>query len=94
MVILQIEHPVPSFDAWKAAFDSDPVNREQSGVRRYQIFRPTDNPNYALVELEFDSSSEAEALLAAMREVWRRVGGTIMENPRVRIVEVVESKQY
>jgi hypothetical protein len=94
MVILQIEHPVPSFDAWKSAFDSDPVNREQSGVRRYQIFRPIDNPNYAMVELEFDSSSEAEALLAAMREVWRRVGGTIMESPRVRIIEVVESKQY
>ena len=94
MIILQIEHPVPSFDAWKAAFDSDPVNREQSGVRRYQVFRPIDNPNYAMVDLEFDSSSEAESLLAAMREVWRRVEGTIMESPRVRIVEVVESKQY
>jgi hypothetical protein len=94
MIILQIEHPVPSFDAWKAAFDSDPVNREQSGVRRYQVFRPIDNPNYAMVDLEFDSSSEAEGLLAAMREVWRRVEGTIMESPHVRIVEVVESKQY
>ena len=94
MIILQIEHPVPSFDAWKAAFDSDPVNRERSGVRRYQVFRPIDNPNYAMVDLEFDSSSEAEGLLAAMREVWRRVEGTIMESPRVRIVEVVESKQY
>jgi hypothetical protein len=94
MFIVQIEHPVPNFDAWKKAFDSDPVGRERSGVHRYQILRPIDNPNYSIVDLEFDSSSEVEAFLAAMREVWRRVEGTIIESPRVRIVEVVESKKY
>jgi ribosomal protein L35AE/L33A len=94
MIIVQIEHPVPNFDTWKAAFDSDPVNREQSGVRRYRVLRPTDNPNYAMVDLEFDSSSEAQAFLAAMREVWRRVEGTIMVSPRVRLVEPVESKEF
>jgi hypothetical protein len=94
MFIVQIEHPVPNFDAWKKAFDSDPVGRERSGVRRYQILRPIDNLNYSIVDLEFGSSSEVEAFLAAMREVWRRVEGTIIESPRVRIVEVVESKEY
>jgi hypothetical protein len=94
MVILQIEHPVPSFDAWKKVFDSDPVNRKQSGVRRYRVLRPIDNPNYAIIDLEFDSVNEAEGLLAAMREVWRGVQGTIIESsPRVRIVEAVESKE-
>jgi hypothetical protein len=28
-----------------------------------------------------------------MREVWRGVQGTIIESPRVRIVEAVESKE-
>ena len=81
MVVLPIEHPVPSFDAFFQAFDSDPVGRERSGVRRYRVLRPMDNPNYAMVDLEFDNSSKAETFLAAMREVWRRV-------------EVVESKEY
>ena len=94
MFIVQIEHPVPNFDAWKQAFDSDPVGRERSGVRRYQVLRPMDNPDYAMVDLEFDNASKAEAFLAAMREVWRRVEGTIIESPRVQIVEVVESKEY
>jgi hypothetical protein len=93
VVILQIEHPVPNFDAWKKAFDSDPVNRKQSGVRRYRVLRPIDNPNFAIIDLEFDSVNEAEGLLAAMREVWRGVQGTIIESPRVRIVETVESKE-
>jgi hypothetical protein len=93
MIILQIEHPVPNFDAWKQVFDSDPVNRKQSGVRRYRVLRPLDNPNYAIIELEFESLGEAEGLLAAMREVWRGVQGTIIESPHVRIVEAVESKE-
>jgi hypothetical protein len=94
MPVVQIEHPVPDFDAWKQAFDSDPVGREQSGVRRYQIFRPVDDPNYAIVELEFDDSGDAERFLAAMREVWGRVEGTIIGGPQARIVETVESKEY
>ena len=94
MVILQIEHPVPNFEGWKKAFDSDPVGRQRSGVRRHRVLRPVDDPNFAMVELEFDSLPEAEALLAALRNVWGRVEGSIIENPQSRIVEIVESKQY
>jgi len=94
MYVLRIEHPVPDFDAWKAAFDHDPVGRERSGVRRYRILRPVDDPNYVMVDLEFDSRREAEAMLAALRDVWRRVEGTIMMNPRARVVEAAEGKEY
>ena len=94
MVILRIEHPVPDYDGWKKAFDSDPVGREKSGVRRYQISRPIDDPNYVMIDLEFDTTSQAEALLAAMRGVWGRVEGTIMMNPQARIVEAVETREY
>jgi len=94
MVILRIEHPVPDYAGWKQAFDSDPANRRQSGVRRYQILRSLDDPNCVMIDLEFDSKAEAEALLAAMREVWRRVEGTVIWSPQAWIVEVVESKTY
>jgi hypothetical protein len=94
MYSLRIEHPVPNFDAWKQAFDSDPVRREQSGVRRYRGFGPIDDPNYVMVDLELDSSPEADALLAALRDLWRRVEGTIMMSPHARIVEVAERKEY
>ena len=94
MVTLHIEHPIFDFARWKNAFDSDPVNREKSGVRRYQISRPIDDPNYVMIDLEFDTTGKAEALLAAMRNVWRNVDGKIMANPQVRIVEVVETKVY
>jgi hypothetical protein len=91
MYMLRIEHPVPDFAGWKKVFDSDPVDRKKSGVRRYQILRPVDNPNYVMIDLEFDTAKEAEALLAAMRGVWGRVQGTIMSDPQALIVEIVET---
>jgi hypothetical protein len=94
MYILRIEHPVPDFDGWQKAFENDPVGREQSGVRRYQVLRPINDANYVMIDLEFETQSQAEALLAAMRVVWGRVEGTIMMNPQARIVEVVETKVY
>ncbi len=94
MYILRIEHPVSDFDGWKKTFDSDPVGREKSGVRRYRVLRPVDDANYVMIDLEFDTTSQVEALLAAMRVVWNRVQGTIMMNPQARIVETVETKEY
>lgn len=94
MYILRIEHPVPNYEGWKQAFDSDPVGRQKSGVRRYQISRAVDDPNYVMIDLEFDTMSQAEGLLAAMRVVWGRVEGTIMMSPKARIVEAVEAKEY
>jgi hypothetical protein len=94
MYILRIEHQVPDFEAWQKAFDSDPVGREKSGVRRYRVLRANDNPNYVMIDLEFDLASQAEALLTAMRGVWARVEGTIMMNPQARIGEVVETTEY
>jgi hypothetical protein len=94
MILLHIEHAVPDFDRWKAAFDSDPVGRQVSGVRRYRIVQPVNDPNYAIIDLEFDTLQQAESLLAAMQQVWKRVGGTLMQNPQWRLSEVVETKTY
>ena len=95
MYTLRMEYPVPDFDAWKEIFDSDPIGREQWGVRRYRILRPTDDPNYVMIDLEFDSASEAEAVHGALREptpVWSQ--SEVMHSPQARIVEAVESKEY
>jgi ribosomal protein L35AE/L33A len=94
MYILRIEHPVPDYGAWKKAFDGDPIGRKKSGVRRYQVSRPVDDPKYVMIDLEFDTAQEAEALLAAMRVVWGRVQGSVMSNPKVRMVDLVETRAY
>lgn len=94
MITLRIEHKVPNFDGWKKAFASDPIDRKKSGVRRYRVFRPTDDPNYVIIDLEFDKLAEAEAALSALRNLWVQVEGKVMVNPQTRILDVVESMEY
>ena len=94
MYILQIEHPVPSYEGWKKAFDSDPVGRQRGGVLRHKIFRKVDNPNYVIIELEFDKLDKAENFLVSLQKLWERVEGTVMNSPQARIIELIENKEY
>ncbi len=94
MAILRIEHPVADYATWKHAFDGDPVDRKGSGVRRYRVMRQVDDPNYVVIDLEFDAPEAAAAMLSSMRDVWGRVAGTLITNPQARIVEPVEAVEY
>ena len=93
MPIVRIEHAVPTFEKWKQTFDSDPADRKGSGVRRYTILRAQDDPNYVMIDLEFDSMGEAEAFVRTMERIWGGPGKAVMQNPRSRIVERVEGKE-
>ena len=99
---MRIEHPVADYEAWKQAFDADPVHREKSGVRRYRILRAMDDPNYVMIDLEFDTAGEAEALLASLRLIrigaghasrTHRRGSSIVETTGVRRLDPVRFVQ-
>ena len=74
----------PILEDVKAAFDSDPADRRGSGVRRYRVSQSVDDPNYVLIDLDFDTVDEAEGLLNTMRGIWDGAGKTFMRNPLVR----------
>jgi hypothetical protein len=97
MHVLQIEHSIRDFNTWKAAFDRFSDKRRRSGVRRHQIFQPVDDPNYVVLDLEFESESEAEAYLGWLRrEVWssREASPALAGGPQTRIAKVIESQEY
>jgi hypothetical protein len=96
MPILRLEHAISDFDVWKAAFDRDPVHREQSGVRSHRVYRPIDDRNYIAVDLEFDTSAEAERFQIALDQLWQsaQAAPALMGTPQVRIVEPVETRTY
>lgn len=94
MVIVRIEHAVPDFEKWKKAFDSDPADRRGSGVRRYQVLRSQDNPNFVMIDLEFDEQHHAAAFLEVMKRIWSGGGKAVMQNPVARVTELVERKEF
>lgn len=91
--ILQIEHQVASYEGWKRAFENDPIGRKKSGVLRYRIYRPFNDPLYVIIDLEFESLTDAENTLAALRKLWVNVEGKVMMNPKTRILEMAESTE-
>ena len=92
MPILHIQHTVPNFKGWKRAFDSDPMDRKGSGVRRYHFHRSVGDPNFVMIDLEFDTLPEAERMLENLRRLWAGPGGAVMRNPEAWIVETLESR--
>ena len=91
MIVLQVEHTVSSYDGWKNAFDNDPINRKKSGVKRYQVYQSVEDPNYVVIDLYFDSLEESAAALNALQKLWSKVQGTVMVNPKARMLNVRET---
>lgn len=93
MIILRIEHKVTNYDGWKRTFDSDPINRKKSGVRRYSIATAIDDSNFIFIDLEFDTVENAEAALTALRNLWGPIEGKVILKPQARILHITEEKE-
>lgn len=91
MPILRIQHSVPTFDTWKRAFDSDPIDRAGGGVRRCHVHRSVSDPAFVMIDLEFDTLAEADAFLVKLRRLWSGPGKAVIHDPRAWIVETIES---
>jgi len=61
MYVLNYWHTVTDYGEWKKVFDSDPLGREASGVRRLDIERPVDDEKRVIGHLECDTRGEAES---------------------------------
>jgi hypothetical protein len=96
MPTVQFEHPIKDYAMWKAAFDRDPINRRSLGVRRHRVGRPLDDPNYVLGELEFDTTAQAQACCAALRELWGspQAAPALAGTPQLRIIETSDEQIY
>ncbi|HLF41062.1 MAG TPA: hypothetical protein VI854_06255 [Acidimicrobiia bacterium] len=71
MPTLHIQHPITDFDTWASAFNRFADVRREAGVRAQRLQRPVDNPRYVVIDLDFDTTGEAEAFLRFLTvQVW------------------------
>jgi hypothetical protein len=75
---------------------SRPDQSSRPGRTPRCVYRPLDDPNYVVGELEFETSAEADACHDALRKLWnsRQAAPALVGTPRVRIVETVDSQDY
>jgi hypothetical protein len=88
---LHIEHAVTDFDAWSTAFGRYAEARRQSGVRQQRVQRPVGDPNYVVIDLDFDTTSEAESFLGFLQaNVWSSSTNApaLIGTPQAKILEL------
>ena len=92
MTTLHIEHAITDFPTWQGFFQRFEPARTSAGVLRHRIFRPVDDPKYVVIELDFDSAVEAQAMLDFLRaQVWSSPANApaLVGAPKARILEPV-----
>lgn len=71
MATLRIEHAIQAYETWQKAFDSFAEARTEAGVRSFVIRQPVDDPQYLMLDMEFDTVERAEAFAEFLRQrVW------------------------
>ncbi|MBX2914219.1 MAG: hypothetical protein KF856_02990 [Cyclobacteriaceae bacterium] len=93
MITLRIEHKIANYEGWKKAFDSDPINRKQSGVKRYRVYKATDDDLFIIIELDFDSQEEAKSTQVALHRIFGNINGKIIFGPQTRMLTLVEATE-
>jgi hypothetical protein len=92
MITLHIEHAISDFDQWHAAFERFELFRVQSGVRGQRVHQPVDDPQYVVIDLDFDSVEEAQRFLGFLEtKVWpsRDNAPALIGSPQTKILEPV-----
>ena len=94
MFTLSIEHAISDFPTWKSAFDRFSEARAQAGVLTDRIRRPVDDPQYLIIELDFETKEAAEAFREFLFSVvWSNPDASpaLVGDPTARVLEPVGS---
>jgi hypothetical protein len=71
MPTLHIEHRITDFSLWSSAFKRFGDARREAGVQAERVQRPIDNPDYVVIDLDFDTTDEAERFLQFLKtQIW------------------------
>lgn len=94
MPTLHIQHAVVDYELWRGAFERFGDVRARAGVIRHRVQRPVDDPNYVVIDLDFDTAAEAERFLELLHtKVWasRENAPALVGTPLTKILEPVQA---
>jgi hypothetical protein len=91
---LRIEHAITDYQLWKKAFDGFAGARAMAGVRSCAIRLAADDPNYLMLDLEFDTAGAAEKFAGFLEQhVWSSPASSpgLAGLPMTRILDLVHA---
>lgn len=91
---LRMRYELDDYDAWRAMFDRDPLDRKGSGVISHRISRDADNDALILVDLDFGTLPEASAFRERLRVLLADPGTPAMAHAEFAVTETTETADY
>ncbi len=94
MSTLHIEHEITDLETWLGAFRRFEEARRGAGVRAQRVCHPTDDQNYIVVQLDFETTDEAEAFKSFLESrIWSNPDASpaLKGTPRARVLEEVSA---
>lgn len=71
MTTLHIQHPITDIATWTGAFNRMADVRRNAGVLAARVQSPVDDPNYIVIDLDFDTAAAAGTFLNFLKtQVW------------------------
>ena len=94
MTTLHIENTVRHYDAWKQNFDKFDRARRDRGVRSYRISRGADEPQRVMIDLDFDSVTQAEEFREFLAGVMRtpQAQAAVVDHRPPVLLDVTEAR--
>lgn len=93
MATLHIEHPITDLETWLGAFNNFAEARKHAGVQSQRVRQPVGDPNYIVVDLEFQDLAAAEGFKGFLETVvWqsKELSPGLDGTPNARVLDDVE----
>ena len=94
MPLLQIEHEISDLAVWREAFDRFAAARQQAGVTRTEVYQPSEDPNYIVINLSFESAEAATNFRTFLiNQIWSSPDSApaLVGLPTARVLTELES---
>jgi hypothetical protein len=93
MPVLQIEHEINELAVWRDAFKKFTPAREAAGVTRTEVYHPSDDPNYVVINLSFENVDAATKFREFLiNQFWSSPNSApaLVGPPTARVLEEVD----
>jgi hypothetical protein len=93
MPVLHIEHEISDLEVWLDAFKKSAPSREAAGVTHTEVYQPSDDPNYIVINLRFENIDAASNFRGFLIErIWSTPDSApaLIGVPIARVLEEID----
>ena len=93
MPVLHIEHEISDLETWLNAFKRFGTAREAAGVTQTDVYQPTEDPNYIVINMRFENVDAASSFRDFLIErIWssQESAPALVGVPIARVLTEVE----